>query len=324
MKNTASFVGDTIKSIQRQTFQNWECIIVDDHSTDESYAIVEKMVQTDGRFRLLKNNEQGIITALRLAYSNSKGAYIHRMDSDDLMVENKIENLLSVLQKNGPSYVVTSKVQYFSEQGVSDGYLKYEKWLNQLIDRENHWSEIYKECVIASPAWLISREDLEACEAFAPNRYPEDYDLVFRFYKNRLKVCSSKEVLHLWRDHPNRTSRNDEKYASVSFFDLKLHYFLKLDKDDSRPLVIWGAGTKGKQMAKLLQKRKVEFHWVSNNANKTGKEIYSETLKYYEHIATFNRPQIIVTVAQRKAKAEIIDFLTSLNLKEGKDYYFFR
>lgn len=324
MYNAEPFVKDTLESIKKQSHQNWECIIVDDFSSDNSLEIVEHYAQLDHRFKWYSNDEKGIISALRMAYANSKGQYIHRMDADDLMVKSKLEKLLHLLKSKGDGYVCTSKVQYFSKEGVSNGYLKYQNWLNQLIDHQSHWKEIYKECVIASPAWLISRSDLEACEAFAPNRYPEDYDLVFRFYENGLKICSTSEVLHLWRDHPNRTSRNDEKYASVSFFELKLYYFLKLERDESRPLVIWGAGTKGKQMAKLLQKSKQPFHWVSNNANKTGKDIYSETLKYYEHIATFNHPQIIVTVAQRHAKEEIIAFLNTLKLKEGSDYYFFR
>lgn len=324
MYNAAPFVIETLESIKQQTYSNWECLIVDDFCTDGSVELVENYCSSDRRFQLFKNNDKGIISALSLAYSKSKGQFIHRMDADDLMHKQKLEKLLDLLIKNGEGYVATSKVQYFSKEGVSDGYLKYQNWLNSLVDKDSHWDEIYKECVIASPAWLVSRKDLDLCDAFNPARYPEDYDLVFRFYEHDLKVCYTTETLHYWRDHPERTSRNDEKYASVSFFDLKLHYFLKLDRDKKRPLVIWGAGTKGKQMAKLLQKRNEPFHWVSNNANKTGKDIYSQTLEYYEHIATFNQPQIVVTVAQRNAKKEIIHFLTQLKLKEGVDYYFFR
>ncbi len=298
--------------------------MVDDFSTDSSAQIMAQFSNRDPRFKPFQNTEKGIISALRLAYEKSKGDYIHRMDADDLMPENKLDVLLNSLLKYGNKHLSTGKVKYFANQLVSDGYLKYELWLNNLIDTESHWQDIYKECVIASPCWLISRSDLDRCEAFQPNRYPEDYDLVFRFYKYGLKVISNPEVLHLWRDHADRTSRNHEHYASVSFFDLKLHYFFEQDRDPDRPLVIWGAGTKGKQMAKLLQKRQEKFHWVSNNVKKTGHSIYDETLAYYEHIATFNRPQIIITVAQRHAKQEIIAFLQQLNLKESEDYYFFR
>lgn len=324
LKNAEPYLEECLNSIQNQSYRNWELLIVNDHSSDESFEIAKKYSQKDQRIRVFNQNESGIIPALRKAFSKAKGQYIHRMDADDKMPENKLSKLLEICHKNGKGTIATGKVKYFSINAVSDGYLKYQNWLNSLCEKNSHWLDIYKECVIASPCWLIHHEDLIACEAFEPDIYPEDYDLVFRFYQYGLKVKSSREVLHFWRDHPERTSRNDDRYQSVSFFRLKLHYFFLMDRDKKRPLVIWGAGTKGKQMAKLLQEREEDFLWVSNNPKKHGKEIYEEVLASFRRIATFNNPQIIITVAQRNAKGEIIRFLEGLNLKESEDYYFFR
>ena len=65
-------------------------------------------------------------------------------------------------------------------------FFKYEKWINGLTLTGNNYTEIYKECVIPSPCWLIHRNDFENCDGFEPNIYPEDYDLTFRFYKANL------------------------------------------------------------------------------------------------------------------------------------------
>ena len=141
-----------------------------------------------------------------------------------------------------------------------------------------NFQDLYKECVIPSPCWMVYRTDLEKCAAFRPNRYPEDYDLCFRFYENGLKIIPNDQVLHQWRDYPNRTSRTDKNYADNRFLAIKVHYFLKLEMDKTRPLVIWGAGRKGKLIARQLIEYKIDFQWVCNNERKIGRDIYGQIL----------------------------------------------
>jgi len=214
-------------------------------------------------------------------------------------------------------------VKYFSDQGVSEGYQKYENWLNRLSQEHRHWEEIYKECVIASPAWMVWREDFEACGGVNSSRYPEDYDLVFRMYQAGFKVKASQKLLHFWRDHPGRSSRNLPHYQQNAFFEIKLHYFLQLDYSNQSNLVLWGAGKKGKLMAKLLQKNEIPFQWVSNNPNKFGLKIYRQLMHSYEKIVSKQNLQIIVTVAQRNAKQEILDYLLEKGIDVKKKVWFF-
>jgi len=100
-KNTEAFLPECIRSITNQTYNNWELLIVDDNSTDKSFSIVEDYAITDGRIKLLKNNGNGIIDALRLALKESNGDLITRMDSDDIMVLNKLEVLSNSLINYG-------------------------------------------------------------------------------------------------------------------------------------------------------------------------------------------------------------------------------
>ena len=88
-KNTSLFLTECLESIFNQTYSNWELIIVDDNSTDNSLSIVRSYAENDSRIKLFKNKGSGIIDALQLAYSKSEGALITRMDSDDIMMENK-------------------------------------------------------------------------------------------------------------------------------------------------------------------------------------------------------------------------------------------
>ncbi|MBT8303818.1 MAG: glycosyltransferase, partial [Bacteroidia bacterium] len=86
-KNTVLFLPECLDSILKQTYTNWEAILVDDNSDDDSFELVKTYSEIDNRFKPLKNPGNGIIEALRCAYNNSKGEFITRMDSDDIMME---------------------------------------------------------------------------------------------------------------------------------------------------------------------------------------------------------------------------------------------
>jgi len=193
----------------------------------------------DSRIQVLSNKEKGIIPALQLAFAKSTGQWITRMDADDRMAPEKLAELLKPLSDNGSGNLATGLVKYISTTQLGDGYRRYEKWLNDLTTTSNNYQDIYKECVIPSPCWMCHRDDLIQCGAFDSATYPEDYNLCFRFYKNGLKVHGVKKVLHFWRDHPERTSRQSATYADHRYFDLKLPYFLELDYKSEQPLILW-------------------------------------------------------------------------------------
>lgn len=322
-KNTAAYLPECLESICRQDYRNWELLAVDDHSGDQSREILRDWAARDARIRLVSNDGAGIIPALRKGYERSKGALVTRMDSDDRMAEGRLGRMADALLQAGPGHIALGKVRYFSDRGISDGYARYERWLNQLTSTGDNFSEIYKECVIPSPCWMVHRRDLELCGAFDPNRYPEDYDLCFRFYEGGLKCLPSSQILHHWRDYDHRTSRTSEHYAQNYFLDIKLHYFLRLDRDARRPLALWGAGGKGKTIAKALIGEGIPFQWLCDNPNKIGRNIHGIPMKHFRHLDEMRNPQSIVTVANEKAQKEIRSYLHSRGHKEMTDYFFF-
>ena len=322
-KNTAEFLPECITSIIKQTYTNWELIIIDDYSLDNSAAIVKQFADGDSRIKLFKNTGSGIIDALRLALSKSKGGFITRMDSDDVMTFNKLELMSNSLIKHGKGNLAVGQVKYFSKTGIGDGFAKYEKWLNTLTKNGSNYTEIYKECVIPSPCWMAYKDDLLACDAFNSNRYPEDYDLAFRFYEYGLKCIPCDAILHHWRDYENRTSRTHEHYAENHFIALKLHYFLKLDYNIKKQLVIWGAGNKGKVLAKALIQKGIPFQWICDNPNKIGRDIYGKILKPFNFQQTIENPQSIITVANTDAQEFIKSYLNDQQMQPMIDYFFF-
>lgn len=322
-KNTGQYLGECLDSISRQSYPHWELLAVNDHSTDTSRAQLKAAAGKDPRIRVWDNPGSGIIPALRKAYALSRGLLITRMDSDDRMAPGRLATMVRQLRHSGRGHVALGLVRYFSDRGISDGYARYEAWINGLSRTGSNFTEIYKECVIPSPCWMVWREDLDACGAFSPERYPEDYDLTFRFYQAGFTCLPASEVLLHWRDYDARTSRNSEHYAQNYFLEIKVHYFLKIDRETSRPLLVWGAGFKGKKIARLLQKAGEPFTWVCDNPRKIGKRIYGVPLRDFRKIGNLEDPQSIITVANDQAQKEIREFLESLGHESARDYFFF-
>ncbi len=322
-KNTSQFIEECIQSIINQTYTNWELLAVNDNSTDDSFELVSSFSDQDSRIQVLNNDKQGIISALQLGYKHSNGELITRMDSDDIMIPKKLEAMVADLEKEGRGNIALGLVKYFSEAEIGDGYQKYEDWLNRMTEQGINFTELYKECVIASPCWMVWKEDFEKCGGFDSNIYPEDYDLVFRFYESGLKSIPSNELLHKWRDYSTRTSRTHEHYAYNAFLEIKVHYFLKLSYDSSRSLVIWGAGKKGKKVAELLLDNNIPFQWICDNPKKIGKHIYNQEMLHYSVLDEIENPQSIVSVASPDAQVQIKKFLNERGQKLMEDYFFF-
>ena len=323
VKNTDQFLVECLESIVNQTETNWELIVADDHSTDESLSILQRYSSNDKRIKVFKNGGSGIIDALRLVYLKSRGDLITRMDSDDIMSLDKLSVLKTNLLKSGKGHIAVGLVKYFSEKPLGEGFKNYEIWLNKLTSTGTNFEGIYKECTIPSPCWMVFREDLEKCEVFNPKRYPEDYDLSFRFYLNNLKPIACNKIIHHWRDYSTRTSRTHIHYADNTFLDIKAHYFLKLEFDKTKNLVIWGAGDKGKTMAKKLIEKGIDFYWICDNPKKIGKHIYDQEMLPFTALSQIENSQSIITVANKKAQIEIKEYFNKNSLKPYKDYIFF-
>ncbi len=324
VRNAGVYLEDCVGSILGQTFTEWELLAVDDGSDDDSAAILERFAQSDARIHVIRHMpHQGIPAALRRAFAQSRGALITRMDADDRMVPQKLARLSELLQSAGRGHVASSLVAYFSDAVLGDGYRRYQDWLNELMHSGRHFEDIYRECVLPSPCWMAFREDLLACGAFVENTYPEDYDLCFRFYKAGFRIVAVPEVLHFWRDHADRASRNEPQYANQRYFELKLPYFLELDYDAARPLVLWGAGKKGKTIAQKLAQAKIPFHWVCDNPAKWGVRLHGVELADYQTITMLDQPQMLIAVAAPEGRAQILRFLEANDCHPAKDYFFF-
>jgi glycosyltransferase involved in cell wall biosynthesis len=320
VKNAGPYLKSCLDSILAQTNTEWELVAVNDSSTDDSEAILIEYAEKHGNIRVVRSDGIGIVSALQKAHELSNGDFINRMDADDLMPVNKLELMAGSITEGS---VVTGKVSYFcDEREVGEGFLKYTDWLNGLMEEGDFWRDVYRECPVPSSAWMMHRADFERIGGFTSGLMPEDYDLAFRILKHKLRVIRLNQVVHHWRDSETRVSRNEKQYFPVAYLPLKVHYFLELHRDSNKTLVLWGAGTKGKLVAKELLERNVVFTWITNNEKKIGKDIYGVVLKSDNEQELANG-QIIISISSPAEKVEVQTRLKHERLVNNQDYYWF-
>ncbi len=322
-KNVEPYIKECLDSIIEQSFDNWELIAVDDHSNDRTAEIIKEYQAKDTRIHYFLSEGKKLNPALITAQKHIKGELLNRMDADDIMPSYKLAVLLEAWEKKGKGHVVAGGTKHFVETGeVGEGFLRYDAWLNEVARKGSHYREIYRECVIPSHCWLIHKDDFFNVGGFE-DIYPEDYDLCFKFYQAQFKIVPLDKVLHYWRDRTDRISRTWEEYKDNRYFELKLKYLFKIDRDLERPLVVWGAGRNGKDLIKLIHKQESSPRWVCNNEKKIGKDIYGIKLESENSALDIENPQILVVVSNPSERSEIKKQLTDLHFIEGKHFWFF-
>lgn len=119
--NTARFIAQTIESVLAQTYQNWELIIVDDCSTDDTDAVVAAFA--DPRIRYLKNKKNsGAAVSRNYALREAKGRWIAFLDSDDLWVPEKLEKQLRFMEESGYAFSYANYIE-IDEQSLPLGVM---------------------------------------------------------------------------------------------------------------------------------------------------------------------------------------------------------
>ncbi len=122
--NTAEFLVDAIESVRKQTYKNWEMIVVNDGSNDETEKILKKFVKKDKRIKVISfSKNQGISRALNWALEFASGEMIARMDGDDIALPNRFKLQVEYLKKNlkvvavgGQAEMINAKGEVFAEK----------------------------------------------------------------------------------------------------------------------------------------------------------------------------------------------------------------
>ena len=113
--NAELFLDETLESVLSQTYENWECIIVNDGSTDNTEEIAKKWCEKDARFRYFYKKNSGASDTRNLGIKDAKGEYIAFLDADDILTPDSLEVRINVLIEQNVDLVAT-KLQHFTDK----------------------------------------------------------------------------------------------------------------------------------------------------------------------------------------------------------------
>lgn len=144
--NKAQYIEQTIRSVITQTCKDWECIIIDDGSTDNSVEIIKKIALTDSRIQTIFKSNSGVADTRNLGLSRAKGKYILFLDADDYIAERKLELTFNEFHTNTEAMVVYSEYSfvYASDLNKKRNKSTFRTQIkgNPYIDILTHWDEM--------------------------------------------------------------------------------------------------------------------------------------------------------------------------------------
>lgn len=195
--NSEKYILETINCVLSQTFFEWECILINDGSVDDTEKIILPILSKDNRFKYIFQENTGVCVARNNAIKFSTGDYILCLDADDLISENFLEETVRLLNRNPKISVATSIVKFF---GRSKGVLKVVSYNIEVLLAEN-------QLVVTS---LFRRADFDRVGGFNENMKEglEDWDFWISVLKNGGTVeCATKAVFYYRLQNVSRNSQ---------------------------------------------------------------------------------------------------------------------
>lgn len=271
-RDAAPFLHECLRSLHQQTLSDFEIIAVDDGSADDTAYLLEQWSTREPRLMVVRSQPVGLVDALNAAFMRSTGAFIARMDADDSAQVERLEMQVAMLEAMPQVGVLGTHVRYFPEDVLRDGARAYQNWLNSISAPEQLARDLFVECPIAHPSLMIRRSVLQQLRGYRDEGWPEDYDLILRVVETGHQIANVPEVLHNWRERPDRLSRTDPRYSPEAFRRCKVH-FLRRMLFKRRPVAVWGAGPVGKAFAAELKEQRVEVRcFIDIDPNKIGQK----------------------------------------------------
>ena len=222
--NRAHLIGETLDSILKQTYSNWECIVVDDGSDDNTETLLKTYINKDNRiayYRRPKSRPKGANACRNYGFELSKGKYVNWFDDDDLMHKEKFENQVVALESSDYQFSVCQTLMFKESKADSIG-LRHKK----IYSDDSLYDFITQEIVFLTQApffrkaflmqnGLVFDEELQAAQ---------EWEFISRvlFYAPQYQVCNAPLVFI--RKHRENISQG------TSYQKRKWHYFLARKK----------------------------------------------------------------------------------------------
>lgn len=205
--NCADTLKEAIDSIVQQTYHDWELIMCDDGSQDNTYKIAEKFLEKYENIIVFQNERNmGLNYTLNRCLEKANGKYIARMDGDDISLPTRLEKEVAFLDQHREYAIVSTNMIYFDENG---------EWGRSNMLEFPKKEDLVKATPFCHAPCMVRREAYEKVKGYSVNKKllrMEDYHLWFKMYSAGYKGHNLQEALYKMRDDRNATQRRKFKY----------------------------------------------------------------------------------------------------------------
>jgi len=221
--NGELYLKSAIDSILKQTFEDFELIICDDGSSDQSIEIIKKYMLQDKRIKLIINTENlGLAASLNKCLWEAQGEFIARMDSDDISVPNRFQKQISYLDHHKEISILGGGAKLFDENGVYGSK-------NNIVEYNN--INVFKNNYFIHPTVIIRKDALLDVKGYTVAEFTyrtEDYDLWCKLCEKGYQGRNLNDYLLYYRQDKKSYSKRKFKYR-IDAYKLKKIWYKKLN-----------------------------------------------------------------------------------------------
>jgi glycosyltransferase involved in cell wall biosynthesis len=220
--NREKYIAEAIESVLASTYQNWELIIVDDQSMDNTLKIVKTLEEKDKRIRVFQNEKNlGDYSNRNKAANYAKGKYLKYLDADDIIYRHALE-------------VMVNSMEQFPEAGLGTqvNIREYPEPYPTLLSGEEVYQKHFLEggLLLSGPTGTIIRRDaFEKISGFSGKRHVGDTELWLKLAQ-LAPVVIFQPALIWWRQHPDQEMKHEMRNDNVILNRCNLNFEVLLDK----------------------------------------------------------------------------------------------
>jgi len=318
--NATPTLPAALRSILRQSEPEWECVIVDDGSEDDTLACARTFAQRDARFTVVSTPHRGLVAALNTGLAHCRADIVARMDADDLMHRRRLAAQLTMLAAQSQLVAVGCHVRMFPRAALRDGLRAYERWLNSIDSPRRVQTEAFVECPIVHPTLMIRRIVLSQL-GYRDCGWAEDYDLILRLITRGDHIGVVPQRLLCWRNGPRRLTWSGASYALDRLVACKAAFLAAHFLAGTDTYILWGFGDTGRALQRaLLQHGKRPSHVVEVHRGRLGNVIHGAPVVGYEQLPRLPHHPVVVSVAGEGPRQQIRDVMATMGFRELDDF----
>lgn len=323
-RNAGAWIERALDSIRRQSLAEWELIVIDDGSTDDTAEIARGVAAGDSRIFCRAQSHQGVAGAFSRGVELATAPLIARMDADDVSHPDRLAGQTRALVENADWGAVSCLATFAGDRATARGYACYVDWANRQITPEAIRLARFVDLPVPNPTLMFRRETWDLHGGALQGDFPEDFEMILRWVDRGVTIGKVNAPLHQWHDPPTRLSRTDPRYSREAFHRTKAPYLANAIRraTPGRALWIWGAGRLARAAAAYLESAYAPAcGFIDVDPRKIGRKIQGRRVVAPANLPPPQDAVIVAYVSARGAGEKIRAHLIAAGRTEGVDFW---